>query len=66
MEKDIVGKNVKIIWNDGTKIKIKEGLVLGLSMVFISIRTKEKDEMIPLGRIVRIEMKGEKAREGLK
>ncbi len=59
MEKNIVGKNVKIIWDDGNKILIKEGLVLQLSKIFISIQTKEKEEMIPLGRIVRIEMKGE-------
>ena len=44
MEKEIIGKNAKIIWDDGNKILVKEGLIKGISKVFIGIKTRNKTE----------------------
>ena len=58
MEKEIIGKEVKIVWEDKDKTQIREGKVLGFSNTFITILSKNREEMIPVSRILRIEVKG--------
>lgn len=59
MEKNIIGKKIKLIWEDKNKALIKVGIVRNITPEFITIKTERKLEMIPIKRIVRIEMEGE-------
>ncbi|KKM93117.1 hypothetical protein LCGC14_1211630 [marine sediment metagenome] len=58
MEKDLIGKQVKIIWDDKDRPSQKEGIVQATSNNFITIKTERKIELIPVRRILRIELQG--------
>ncbi len=58
MDKDLIGKQIKLIWEDKEKLSIREGTVENISNKFITIKTKNKVELIPIKRIFRIELKG--------
>lgn len=58
-EKDsFEGKNVKLIFKDEKRILVKEGVVSNVSINFVTLKNKQKEESFPISRIVRIEVKG--------
>ena len=58
MDTEIVNKLVKLIWEDKNNTQIREGRVLKMSDNFLTIKSGNKEELIPLTRILRIEIKG--------
>jgi len=62
MEKweDIIGKNLKIIFEDGENhISKKEGILTGITATHLFLRTEWKKEGILLSKIIRFEIKKE-------
>lgn len=54
---EIKGRKVKIVFSDGENhFSMKEGVVVDLDNLFIYITNNGKDEVIPVSRIVRIEV----------
>ena len=50
------GKKVKVVFDDGRQIAIKEGIFLSSTNEYIFIKGKEKEEAISTNRIVRVEL----------
>lgn len=57
MKEEIIGKQVKVIWEDGNKTQVREGKLLNFTESFITISSQGRKEMIPSRRIIRIEVK---------
>ena len=53
---DLVGKKVKLIFEDLKTTIIKIGVVKEISNDFVTIKTEVKTEIIPKARILRMEV----------
>lgn len=49
-------KKVKVVFDDGRQIAIKEGILLNAAKEYILIKCKDTDEAISTSRIIRIEL----------
>lgn len=58
MEQELKNKLVKLIFEDGNKSQVREGKVIAVSNSFIKLSSKNREELIPLRRILRIQLKG--------
>ena len=54
--KEFIGKRVKIVFDDGRQIAIKEGTLLNATKEYIMIKSKDTEEAISTNRLVRIEL----------
>ena len=55
-ESDLIGKKVKLIFQDLNKTLIKIGVVKEISNDFVTIKTDKKTEIIPNSRVLRMEI----------
>ena len=51
----LLGRKVKLIFKDEKKIFVKEGVVSDVSNNFVTLKRGEKEESLPISRIIRIE-----------
>ena len=54
----VVGKKVKIVFDDGEKVNYRDGMLISQSELFFELRTDKGTELIPVARVVRIEVLG--------
>lgn len=59
MEEDyfmqFLNKKVKVVFDDGSKVSMREGLFLSKDSRFIFLECSESKDAIPIDRIVRVE-----------
>lgn len=53
---ELIGKNVKVIFEDTTGTRTFEGILKEIAISHITIFTKDKLQAIPAGRVIRIEI----------
>ena len=56
MDNGLIGKEVKLFWDDFGKVVVKIGIIENESSNFISIKTDRGLEAIPMIKVVRIEV----------
>lgn len=60
----LLNRNVILVFDDKDKVSVRHGVVIDVTPGFIIIKTKPKKktliEVIPLNRVIRIELEGEK------
>lgn len=54
--KKFEGKQVKVVFDDGKQVSVKEGTFLNATKEYLLIICKNKDEAISTSRIIRIEL----------
>ncbi len=54
--KKFENKKVKIVFDDGRQVSIKEGILMDATKEYILIKCKEKEEAISTNRVIRIEL----------
>ena len=55
VEKSLVGKKVKLFFDDGEKVRYKEGIILEFNEIYITINTIDGIERIATSRFIRVE-----------
>ena len=53
---ELIGRKVRIIFNDLGKSSSKVGLVLSQDSNFVEIKTEQRIEFIPICKIIRMEV----------
>ena len=53
--KEFKNKKVKVVFDDGRQVSIKEGTFLNSTPEYILIKCKDKEEAISTNRLIRIE-----------
>lgn len=53
-----LGKNLKIVFDDGANASIKVGILKEVSDEFLIIKTSQGEQIIATSRIVRVEVLG--------
>jgi len=56
--KNLINEKAKIIWEDYEKVSQRIGNIISFKEGFVMIETEQKIELIPIQRILRIELKG--------
>lgn len=56
MTNGLIGKDVKLFWDDFGKVVVKIGVIVAESSNFIEIKTERGIEAIPMIKVVRIEV----------
>ena len=55
-EKHLVGKKVKLVFDDRDKVSVAYGIITGYSDNFIFLNSNESDQAISKNKIIRIEV----------